>query len=260
MPPSSRDFERNAERLDRQAGHSVGHAAADLTSAIRDAWSAGAQHEIARQMRTQEDANAVLNGMVDIYHQAERGIHHQLDQWGRQMDTMGRENNDRLQPLANAADGVRRGYHDLHTAADRRIDDFRRTRPETAREEGVLLSTIDGLITGGRQGAPGDSAPHGGTPREGTRPGATRQGASQTGHDTPETPQQADERHQRATQPTRRNDHQVETHEVQANESYWSIAAERGGTRAQIAARMQHLQALNHNRALLPHVQIIMDS
>lgn len=260
MPPSSRDIERNAERLDRQAGQSAGHGVADFTSAIRDAWSAGAQHELARQVRTQEDINSVLHSIDNIYHQAERGVRNQIDEFGRQWDTLNRENADRLQPIANAADGVRRGVHDLHTAADERIADFRRTRPETARQEGTLISTIDGLITGGRHDVPRDGAGHTAS-REGAGHGATRDGASQVvRHGSTETPQQADERHQLATQPTRRNEHSGQPHRVREGESYWSIAAEQGGTRAQIAARMQHLQTLNHGRALLPNIEINMDS
>ncbi len=258
MPPSSRDIERNADRLDRQAGHNVGHAVADLTSAVRDAWSAGVQHDIARQVRTQEDINALVNNMSNIYHEAERNVRGTVDEFGRQMNVMGRENADRLRPIADLADGVRRGTHDLHTAADERIADFRRTRPETARQEGVLISTIDGLITGGRQGAPHEGSPD--ARHEGTRPGSSRQELSQVGRREHETPQQAEDRHRREVEPTRRPEPHRQQHTVREGESYWSIAAEQGGTRAQIAARMHQLQDANHGRALLPNLVIDMNS
>lgn len=257
MPPSSRDLERNADRLDRQAGHNVGHAVADLTSAVRDAWSAGVQRDVARQVRTAEDINGVLNNITDIYHQTERGVRDTVNnistEFGRQMNVMGRENDDRLRPIANLAENVRRGTHDLQTAAEQRIADFRRTRPETADQEGVLISTIDGLITGGR--------PDGHAPREGTRPSSARQEVSQVGRpETPESRERAEERHRQIMEPSRRPEPHARQHRVEEGDSYWSIAAEQGGTRAQIAARMQRLQTLNHGRDLLPNISINMDS
>ncbi len=143
---------------------------------------------------------------------------------------------------------VGHGVHQTYDAAGQRIQDHYRDRPLTAFGEGVL-GPVDGLIRGGINSH--DRQPAG---AEATHPGATRP-SHVTRPDT-ETAQQAEDHRQ--LQPPGRRPEDNHLHHVAAGESYWSIAAERGGTNAQILARSNTYRSANHNEALLPGIDIVV--
>ncbi len=128
--------------------------------------------------------------------------------------------------IGQAADSVSRTAQ----AGVNRIGDHYRDRPLTAAAEGPVVGMIDGLARGGMANEDRTAPPHHLTTAE--NPSEAR----------PPVAAGADHSH----------------HKVKSGESYWSIAAAQGGTKAAISARSQHLQATNHGEALLPGLEIVM--
>ncbi len=254
-------------------GENVNAAGAELARENRDVVRAATQFGdgVARNVHAahqelDRDGRAIGQAATQFGDGVARNVHGAHQAVDRSVAAAGaeltRENRDVVRAATQFGDGVARNVHAAHQELDRegrvigqaatavgdtaqaganRIGDHYRDRPLTAALEGVL-GPIDGLARGGvghenRTAAPGDATP---TPT-GTRPPhhvATAENSAE------------------ARPPAAGADHSH--HQVKSGESYWSIAAAQGGTKAAILARSQHLQAANHGRALLPNLEIVM--
>ncbi|MBI2810172.1 MAG: LysM peptidoglycan-binding domain-containing protein [Candidatus Melainabacteria bacterium] len=128
-------------------------------------------------------------------------------------------------------------------AYEQRQQDFDRTRPGIANASRYVgAHDALGLMMGGnseRAQHPQQQQRHDTVARHDAPP-------STTGHPAPE-----------AHPVAQAGADQPHHHTVRSGESYWSIAAQAGGTRSQINARTEQLRIANHDRALLPGLDII---
>ncbi len=255
--------------------HGVGQAIGENVNAAGAAISRNVNAAGAELARENRDVVRAAHAVGDQVAGATHGVHQEVDREGRVVGQAATDFGNGVARNVNAAGAelarenrdVARNVHAAHQELDRegrvigqtasavgdsvsrtaqaganRIGDHYRDRPLTAALEGAL-GPIDGLARGGvahedRTAAPGDATPT----QTGTRPPHHVATAENSAEARPPVSAGADRNH----------------HQVKSGESYWSIAAAQGGTKAAIAERSQRLQAVNHGRALLPNLEIVM--
>ncbi len=251
MPPhNSTESFRDANRQNDDANRRISHATADLSAAVRDIWGAGMNRLTGAGQAIGETANAAGHAIHQTYDAAGRmaqGVANEAVREnqdvarviGQGVDATTRTARDFGHGVQQTSDAAGHAIHQTYdaaastaTAAGHRINDHYRDRPLTAIAEG-LLGPVDGLMRGGIN--PRDRAPV-----------AAERTMAQGQHPAPEAHPVA---HAGGDQPHH--------HTVRSGESYWSIAAQQGGTRSQIAARTEQLRTANSDRALLPGLDIV---
>jgi LysM repeat protein len=227
MAPNSQELFNESNRQNADAGKHFGQAMSGLGSAIADAWQGYNEHIAAKQVRQDEQTEAFFKGTG---HLIMGGL---------------RELNAETSDLQSGAKAT------VVAAAQREVE-FDKTRGGIAAASmmvpGVhvlLAQTMGGNKDRLQDQAQADAAAkvhHDGLPpvtstlHSDASPSATPRVESTT---------------------TSASGEQQHHHKVTSGESYWSIAKQQGGTNAEIAARSNHLQALNHSHKLLPGLDIV---